>query len=89
MSHSGRATLASIREHADKKCLGGVCLKISERNWLCPACVETSAGRSAGGISPTPSARLALFTRRSFSEGGPTRPKLLSEGGNRSGKHAP
>ena len=27
----------------------GVCLKISERNWLGPACVETSAGRSAGG----------------------------------------
>jgi len=23
---------------------GGVCLKISERNWLGPACVETSAG---------------------------------------------
>jgi len=28
-------------------------LKISERNWLGPACVETSAGRSAGGIPPT------------------------------------
>ncbi len=33
-----------------------------------------------------PSARLALLTRRNFSEGGPARPKLLSEGGNRSGK---
>src|SRR3989338_2771030 len=30
-------------------CFGGVCLKISEWNWLGPACVETSAGRSAGG----------------------------------------
>ena len=30
----------------------GVCLKISERNSLGPACVETSAGRSAGGIPP-------------------------------------
>ena len=57
---------------------GGVCLKISERNWLGPACVETSAGRSADGIPHThpPSARLALHAR----------PKLLSEGGNRSGK---
>ena len=53
---------------------GGVCLKISERNWL----------GSAGGIPPhtqyernLPSARLAL----------PARPKFLSEGGNRSGKN--
>lgn len=29
-------------------------MKISERNWLGPACVETSAGRSAGGPATIP-----------------------------------
>src|SRR3989344_1268549 len=43
-----------ILDHADKNYQCGVCLKISERNWLGPACVETSAGRSAGGIPPKP-----------------------------------
>jgi hypothetical protein len=38
------------------------------------------------GHPPLFPARLALFTRRSFSRVGPARPKLLSEGGNRSGK---
>src|SRR3989338_8451655 len=71
---------STIRQHGTRECraLGGVSLKVPERNWLPPTCVETSAGRSAGGIflTPPPSTHLAS----------PAQPKLLSEGGSRSGK---
>src|SRR3989344_5709291 len=53
-----RAAAPEARHHSEltreEVSICGVCLKISERNWLGPACVETSAGRSAGGIPPKP-----------------------------------
>src|SRR3989338_1039338 len=53
-----RAAAPEARHHSEltreEVSICGVCLKISERNWLGPACVETSAGRSAGGGFPPP-----------------------------------